>query len=117
AHHGGTSIGAMRVNGSATPIVASGRPFAMTLSLHAARLRNPLMFFIIEDATGRSVVHSRVSAQDVGTAVLDGACSVQVNLPALWLAAGVYSAYFKFLISAPDGSEGCLYSPRLPLEV
>ena len=117
SNRSGTSIGPVRVNGGATPTVTSGRGFAMTVALHAEQLRNPLMYFIIEDAAGRSVVHSRVAAQDVGLPVLEGPCSVHVTIPALWLSAGVYSAYFKFLVSAPDGSDGCLYSPRLPLEV
>jgi lipopolysaccharide transport system ATP-binding protein len=113
----GCSVGAIRVNGGGAPAIVSGMPFAMSVTLRANQLRNPWMFFIIEDALGRTVVHSRTSAQDIGTRILDGPCDIRLDIPALWLSPGVYTAYFKFLTSVADGSTGRALSPRLALEV
>jgi homopolymeric O-antigen transport system ATP-binding protein len=114
---GGCTLGTVRVNGGTTAAIASGRPFTVTVALHARHANNPWIFFVIEDATGRSVVHSRVLAADIGPRVLDGRCELRAALPALWLSPGVYSMYFKVLTAGPAGSSGRVHSPRLALEV
>jgi lipopolysaccharide transport system ATP-binding protein len=112
----GIALGTIRINGANACSVATGDAFTVALALQANELRNPRMFFIVEDSIGRPIIHHRVSAQEVGAPVLDGACEVRLDVPALWLSPGVYMVYFKFLVNAA-GSKGRAYSPRLALEV
>jgi lipopolysaccharide transport system ATP-binding protein len=114
---GACSIGAIRMNGRPELTLAAGEPFTVAVELWANQLRNPWMFFIVEDSLGRMVMHLRVSSEDAGVRVLDGACLIELALPALWLSPGVYTAYFKFLTVVADGSSGRIFSPRVALEV
>jgi hypothetical protein len=75
------------------------------------------MFFIIEDTSGRTLVHSRITSKDVGCEVIDGSCELELDVPGLWLSPGAYSAYFKFLAPSVGGDPGRFLSERSLLEV
>ena len=111
------SVGKLQIKGDIGPDIASGKPFRVTLSLFGREVRNPWMFFIIEDFTGQTVVHSRVKSGDIGTNVINGECKLELDLPVLWLSPGIYTIYFKFLIPSASGSSGKFFSERILLEV
>jgi lipopolysaccharide transport system ATP-binding protein len=109
------AIGPLQVHSGAPAGVVSGEPFRVTLPLAGRDVQNPTMFFIVEDFTGNVVVHSRVNSRDLGVESVNGACRLELELPALWLAPGMYSAYFKFL--APQAGTGRFLSEKIILEV
>ena len=75
------------------------------------------MFFIVDDFTGRTLVHSRIKSSDLGIDIIDGEYIVELDVPALWLSPGVYSAYFKFLFLSVMVTSGRLNSERFMLEI
>lgn len=91
------ALGQPQIQSSAGSCIVSGEPFKVTLPLNAQATQNPTIFFIVEDFTGNTVIHSRISSRDIGVEMVDGACWIELNYPALWMAPGIYSAYFKFL--------------------
>jgi lipopolysaccharide transport system ATP-binding protein len=109
--------GPLRAHSRAASGIIAGEPFTVTLPLNARELRNPTLFFIVEDFTGATVVHSRTSSRELGAEVLNGACQLELAMPALWLAPGVYSAYFKFLATDSDRATGRFVSEKMMLEV
>jgi lipopolysaccharide transport system ATP-binding protein len=92
-------------------------PFSVSLALVSQNVQMSWLFFCIEDFTGASVVHSRIAGSDIGAEYLDGHCQLHLTLPPLWLAPGVYTAYFKFLTSDINGTAGRVVSERAILEV
>ncbi len=91
------ALGQPQIRSSAGNCIVSGEPFKVILPLIAQGTQNPTMFFIVEDFTGNTIIHSRINSRDIGVEMVDGACRIELNYPALWLAPGIYSAYFKFL--------------------
>ncbi len=109
-------IGALKINdGTATHINASGE-FTVSLRLNGRQIKNPAIYFIIENVAGQTVVHKRIKSKDLGVDALDGEYNLKLALPALWLSPGVYSVYCKFIAPATDWS-GNVRSERLMLEV
>jgi lipopolysaccharide transport system ATP-binding protein len=113
----GFALGAMQINDGPGNEVTAGEPFKVTLTLAGANVVNPMMFFIIEDFTGNTIVHSRVNSRDIGAESIDGTCKLELELPALWLAPGIYSAYFKFLVPNVASSSGRFTSDKFLIEV
>jgi ABC-type polysaccharide/polyol phosphate transport system ATPase subunit len=103
-------------NPQGSGIVASA-PFEVTLTLFGQHVQTSWLFFVIEDFTGAGVVHSRVTGSDVGAEYIDGHCQLHLSLPALWLAPGVYTSYFKILTLDTNGVAGRVVSERAILEV
>ncbi|MDX2031482.1 MAG: polysaccharide ABC transporter ATP-binding protein [Blastocatellia bacterium] len=103
--------------GAAGSGVHSGQPFRVTLPIAGKEVSNPMMFFLIEDFTGNLIVHSRVNSREIGVDRLDGICRLELEVPALWLAPGMYTAYFKFLIPTATSSSGRYTSEKAMLEV
>jgi lipopolysaccharide transport system ATP-binding protein len=97
--------------------VRSGKPFHVGISIKAQHQHNPWMFFIIEDVTGRILVHNRVTSRDIGCEVINGVYQLELHIPGLWLSPGVYNAYFKFLVPSITDSSGRITSERFQLEV
>jgi len=52
------------------------------------------------------VVHSRVTSSEIGAETIDGVGQLELQLPSLWLAPGIYTAYFKFIVPDASSSSG-----------
>lgn len=118
------AIGRIQVKSDLGSAVSSGKPFKVTLSLAGERLENPNIFFMIEDFTGRQIVHSRVNSRDLGDEVIDGERHLELDIPALWLSPGLYALQFKFILSCVSQSNhqfgpttGRMVSEKFMLEV
>jgi lipopolysaccharide transport system ATP-binding protein len=119
---GGTGWHQVRIDGRANGFassVESGQGFraggVLDLGEDFASAR---FFCIIHDAVGDLVVHHRVYAHNVFAQPLDaGRYRVEVALPGLWLAPGVYTLQFKFMGQARSGADVKQVSERVVLDV
>jgi lipopolysaccharide transport system ATP-binding protein len=83
-----------------------------------AEFRSGKFIWQIRDALGNTLAHQRVSCDDVtDLPIRRGRYTVRVDLPALWLAPGAYSTYFKFLGTQVDGVEKRYVSDAAVLDV
>jgi lipopolysaccharide transport system ATP-binding protein len=119
---GGTVLYVARINGR-TPaeatIRSSERLIAEAgLTIPEALIR-AVLFCILHDAQGSTVVHDRVDLRDLSRSRLDsGSYRVRVEFPAMWLAPGAYTLYFKLLSTAADrGADERHLSERVALDV
>ena len=110
-------IGQCRIAHPAGEGIRSGEPFRVSLSLAGRRAANPLLFFILEDFTGATIVHSRVGSRELGLDMIDGPAQLTLDFPALWLTPGVYSGYFKILLADAEDGAGRYLSERMIVEV
>ncbi|MFN0086387.1 MAG: ABC transporter ATP-binding protein [Blastocatellia bacterium] len=110
-------LGNPRIQSRAPSGVYSGEPFRVTLPIAGRSVSNPMMFFIVEDFTGNLIVHSRINSREIGVDRIDGVCRIDLEAPALWLAPGMYTAYFKFLIPTATSTSGRYASEKAMLEV
>jgi lipopolysaccharide transport system ATP-binding protein len=110
-------FGPVRICSRLGNCIVSGEPFKVTLPVAGRQTRNPAMFFIVEDFTGNTVIHSRVNSRDAGVETIDGAYQIDLDFPALWLAPGIYSAYFKFLIPDAADLSGRFLTEKVTVEV
>ncbi len=111
------NAGVPQVKGTEGSKVSAGEPFTISLPITGQRAQNPWMFFIVEDFTGRTLIHSRVNSRELGVEIIDGEYRLNLEIPALWLSPGMYSAFFKFLFPSVIASTGRLNSERFMLEV
>ena len=111
------SLGRIEVESPLDEGIAAGEPFTVCLPLVARQLRNPWVFFILEDFTGRMLLHRRIATREMGAEILDGPARLEVEVPALWLSPGVYSIYFKFLLPTTNVGSGRLFTEKYMLEV
>ncbi len=106
----------IRVNNELIPSVRTGQSFDITVNIQALGIRNPWIILIIENMTGQQVIHDRVFGEDVGLETVEGHHVLKLSIPTLWLTPGVYSLFFKFLVS--NGTHaGRSESERIMLEV
>jgi lipopolysaccharide transport system ATP-binding protein len=110
------ALGQPQIHSSAGNCIVSGEPFKITLPLTAQGTQNPMMFFIVEDFTGNTIIHSRINSRDIGVEIIEGACRIELDCPALWLAPGVYSAYFKFLAPNVTDLPGRFLTEKITIE-
>jgi lipopolysaccharide transport system ATP-binding protein len=76
------------------------------------------LFCLVEDGTGHTFVHQRIELEELRAAAADPYhLPVDVRVPALWLAPGVYSAYFKFIGRTGRGADVRRLSERAVLDV
>jgi lipopolysaccharide transport system ATP-binding protein len=111
------TAGSPRVAGIGGAQLVAGESFTITLPITGQKAQNPWMFFIVEDFTGRTLIHSRIKSRDLGVDVIEGECRLDLEIPSLWLSPGVYSAYFKFLFPTVSSSAGRFNSERFMLEI
>jgi lipopolysaccharide transport system ATP-binding protein len=80
--------------------------------------RSGFLFLIIEDAMGDSVVHRRIDIETAcGGQMKAGAYLIAAELPALWLAPGLYTMHMKFRADNSSGEPERHLSERVPFEV
>jgi lipopolysaccharide transport system ATP-binding protein len=111
------TLGRIEVESPLETGIAASESFKVCLPLAAKQLRNPWFFFILEDFTGRMLLHRRITTREMDAEIIDGPCRLEVEVPALWLSPGVYSAYFKFLLPDTNIGSGRLYTEKYMLEV
>jgi hypothetical protein len=76
------------------------------------------LFCILHNSLGEMVVHQRIDTEQLSEGLLrPGRYRVRVNLPALWLAPGVYTVHFKFLGTKPSGTDDRMISERAMLDM
>lgn len=110
------NVDLLKVNDSSSAVIESGGRFDVSLRIHGQKIRNPAIFFVIENVSGQLIVHKRISSKELGTEIVDGYHKLKISLPELWISPGIYSIYFKFIAPATNWS-GRLNSERIMLEV
>jgi lipopolysaccharide transport system ATP-binding protein len=109
-------VSGLKINGGFGRAIETGSGFTISVDLSGRDLRNPKMFFIVENMMGQSIIHNHIFSKEVGLEMVDGKYRIELTVPPLWLSPGVYSLYFKFLCSSVEW-EGRAFSERLMLEV
>jgi lipopolysaccharide transport system ATP-binding protein len=99
--------------------VETGEPFSAEALLDCHDdFAGGRFFCIINNAMGDLVIHQRVESEDIlPGGFASGRCRIRVELPALWLAPGVYTLYFKLIGSNLLGQEERHVSERVVLDV
>lgn len=100
-------------------VVKAGEPTQIRSSI---RINMPAsrfsLFCIVDDETGRKVIHSRVESSQFKTVNAKfQEYEISVHLPPLWLNAGVYTVYFKVLIYGNFRKSGRFFSDKVPFTV
>lgn len=106
----------VRVNNQLIPVITPGDGFSISANVQASGVSNPTIILLIDNANGYQVVHSRVFGDGIGLEVATGQKLLTLFVPPLWLAPGVYSVYFKMLVSNPN-HVGRSESERIMIEV
>jgi lipopolysaccharide transport system ATP-binding protein len=76
------------------------------------------VFLVINDAVGGLVVHQRIDTRELGLDHMRaGRYKVRADLPALWLAPGIYTLHFKFMGRNISRKEDRYLSERVMLDV
>jgi lipopolysaccharide transport system ATP-binding protein len=75
-------------------------------------------YCIVDDSTGSPIVHQRIEINEVGYDRLEPGCyDIRVAFPALWLAPGLYTIFFKFIAYRTDGAQERQLSERVLLDI
>jgi lipopolysaccharide transport system ATP-binding protein len=106
----------LKLNDGESKAVKTGEDFEVSLRLKGRNIRNPSIFFIVENVAGQTVVHKRIESKELGLETIDGNYKLNIALPGLWLSPGIYSMYFKFMAPSTDWL-GRLQSERMLLEI
>jgi lipopolysaccharide transport system ATP-binding protein len=107
----------VQINESINGKVSSGEPFEVSVCVGEPLPAGSWLFLIMEDFTGRTVFHKRISASEINMPVSGGPWRLVVSVPELWLTGGVYSIYFKVLFAGLADNSQRRTSERVLLEV
>jgi lipopolysaccharide transport system ATP-binding protein len=111
-HINGGAPGDIATIGSSSPLAVGG-----WLALRE-RLAGGTIICLVEDSVGNAIVNQRAIAPIGWECPMEaGLFHVSAELPALWLAPGAYSVYFKFMARLDSGSDSRVVSERVLLEV
>ena len=116
SRHKPLQVHSLKLNDGDTKAVEAGEDFEVSLNLKGRNIRNPSIFFIVENVAGQTVVHKRIESKELGLETIDGNYKLNIALPGMWLSPGIYSMYFKFMAPSTDWS-GRLQSERMLLEI
>lgn len=98
---GEVSLTDVRINGRAYATISPGEPFEASCRLH---LRSGLpafnLYCSVQDGAGERVATVAVDHRSFENPHRPGGHQVAVRFPGLWLRTGVYSVFFKLLMSA-----------------
>ena len=113
-----TGFGRVHVNGGQSYSIESSEPFRVATTLHIDQeVTGFSLFCIVEDMQNRVVFHLREESPELGlSSVSKGEYGISVDIPALWLNAGLYSLYFKALFWSREDRARHL-SDKIPLDV
>jgi len=106
----------VQVNGSSSGPVQSGEAFEVNVTVGEPLPAGSWLFLIMEDFTGRTVFHKRIAVSEIVAPGGQSPLRISVLVPELWLAAGIYSVYFKALVGGL-GLGSRLTSERIVLEI
>ncbi len=109
-------LSALKIDDRFNANVETGQSFTVSLNVRGQKVRNPMIFFILENVAGQQIIHHRVNSKDIGLEEINGNHVLHLSVPGLWLSPGVYAIYFKFLTSSVEWS-GKSFSERILLEV
>jgi lipopolysaccharide transport system ATP-binding protein len=114
--NGVASFADLRVNGSIAPTIGLSEPFDVSVTLRGAVDEKLLVALILEDASGTRIFHDRWTADDISKEAPRQDHSIEVSVPNLSLAPGLYSVFFgaSFISS---GKPAQIVSERLPLKI
>lgn len=110
------TIGRFEVNGSVMPSVESGRKVNVAVNFQCFEIENPTIILILENSFGQSMVHFMLQRADLGRKPLNGTYTLELTLPPLWLSAGLYSIYTKF-IGHSRGKRSRVVSDRIMIKM
>src|SRR6201999_3524464 len=106
------SVSGVRINDELTPVIRPDRGFEITVDISAADALNPRLILIMNSSSGQQVVHRSFNCHEIGLDRVRGSEKLVLTVPELWLTNGVYSVYFKFLVTGARAE-----SERILLEV
>lgn len=110
----------VRVNGDLAARFHNDRPFSASVTLDLQdELRDGIIYCIVEDPSGRTLLHQRVRASELSTGGLGpGSHRISVDFPTMSIAPAMYSMYFKLSQGqSEDGRTLAFQSERCLLEV
>jgi lipopolysaccharide transport system ATP-binding protein len=106
----------LRINGSVAPTVGISDPLSVSVKLRGVGDDNPLIYVILEDSSGKSIICERKSLGEISRPGGRDDHRLYISVPSLFLSPGFYSMYFKAL-STTVGQPSRILSERIPLVV
>ncbi len=106
----------LRINDASETALRVDEGFDVSVNLQCSKLSEPAIIFIINNASGQQIVHSRIVSKQLGMKEVDGSFKLRLTVPRLWLTPGLYSVFFK-LVSLHSTPAVRSESERLILEV
>jgi lipopolysaccharide transport system ATP-binding protein len=79
-------------------------------------IQNPEIICVIENANNEIISFQKRKGKELGVLEKAGQLKLEITYPALWLAPGIYSVYFRFL-NLTGGNDGRLTSDKYPFTV
>lgn len=110
-------MGTVTLNDEVNPVIVPSDPIKMGLKFAASKLINPKFIFIIEDFMGQEIINLSLGTAQLGIDVLDGQQKLELSFPPLWLAPGIYSAYFKLNHFSGDTKASKVVSDKIFFDV
>ena len=103
----------------ATATIRPGDGFSVQATLELGpSISAGRLFCIVEDGAGHTLLHQRITLSELGAGDIGAsALRVDVALPPLWIAPGVYSVYFKFMGRSEEGGDIRHLSERAIIDV
>lgn len=96
------TMGTVTINNEISPVLVPSDPIKVSLQFAATNLVNPWFMFIIEDFMGQEIINLSLTTNKLGLETVDGHQKLDLNFPPLWLAPGIYSAFFKVHLFTGD---------------
>jgi lipopolysaccharide transport system ATP-binding protein len=107
----------LNVNGeNINSIIESGSSLSISTTFRASSVRNPSIILKIENQNGNLVLYKKIQSKELSLDTIDGTFKILINIPPLWIAAGLYTIQLNFWL-ATVGSQGWAYSDIFYLEV
>jgi lipopolysaccharide transport system ATP-binding protein len=113
----GVGIGHPEIRGGDGGRVMVGGPLSASLPVTSRDAVGARFNFLVEDFAGQILVNAKVDSRDIAPGGLGGRVVVEVDLPPMWLAPGVYSAYFKASLASLGAGSSKLRSEKVAFEV
>jgi lipopolysaccharide transport system ATP-binding protein len=106
----------LRVNGSIAPKIGVAEPFDVSVALRGAVDGKLMIALALENASGTRIFLDRWTTDDVSKGAPKRDHAIEVSVPNLFLAPGMYSVFFgaSFISS---GNPAKIFSEKLPLEI
>jgi lipopolysaccharide transport system ATP-binding protein len=111
------TMGRVLMNDEINPVLSPSDPVRVNLKFAAKELTNPKFVFIIEDFMGQELINLSHNISHFGMQTLDGEQNLELTFPPLWLAPGIYSAYFKVDIFSQSSSVSKVVSEKIFFDV